>query len=60
MQKRWQRELKWDKSSEGAIEQIKKKKYVKALEDYKESLLLLSGSIVHLAVKNEIYKGGYS
>ena len=34
-------ELKWDKSAEGAIDQIKKKKYVKALENYKGSLLLV-------------------
>ncbi|MCI7099343.1 MAG: ATP-binding protein, partial [Lachnospiraceae bacterium] len=34
-------ELKWDKSAEGAIEQIKKKKYVKALEDYQGNLLLV-------------------
>lgn len=34
-------ELKWDKSAEGAIAQIKEKKYVKALEDYKGSLLLV-------------------
>ena len=34
-------ELKWDKSAEGAIEQIKKKKYVKAREDYQGNLLLV-------------------
>ena len=34
-------ELKWDKSAEGAIEQIKTKKYVKVLEDYKGNLLLI-------------------
>ncbi|MGF0033312.1 AAA family ATPase [Bariatricus sp. SGI.154] len=34
-------ELKWDKSAESAIEQIKKKKYKKALEDYKGDLLLV-------------------
>ncbi|MCI5510223.1 MAG: ATP-binding protein [Eubacterium sp.] len=34
-------ELKWDKSAEGAIEQIKTKKYVKALEEYKGNLLLI-------------------
>lgn len=34
-------ELKWDKSAEGAIEQVKTKKYVKVLEDYKGNLLLI-------------------
>ena len=34
-------ELKWDKSVEGAIEQIKKKKYVTALEEYKGNILLV-------------------
>ena len=34
-------ELKWDKSAEGAIEQIKKKRYVKTLEDYKGNMLLV-------------------
>ena len=33
-------ELKWDKDAEGAIAQIKEKKYVKSLEDYKGNLLL--------------------
>ncbi|MBE5767934.1 MAG: AAA family ATPase, partial [Clostridiales bacterium] len=34
-------ELKKDQSAEGAIEQIKRKEYVKALEDYKGNLLLV-------------------
>lgn len=34
-------ELKWDKTSEGAIEQIKNKSYVKAMEEYKGKLLLV-------------------
>lgn len=34
-------ELKWDMTAEGAIAQIKEKKYVKALEDYKGNLLLV-------------------
>ena len=34
-------ELKWDKSAEGAIGQIKKKRYVKALEAYKGNILLV-------------------
>lgn len=34
-------ELKWNQSAEGAIAQIREKKYVKALEDYKGNLLLV-------------------
>ena len=34
-------ELKWDKSAEGAIAQIKDKKYIKALEEYKGNMLLV-------------------
>ncbi len=34
-------ELKWDKSKKGAIEQIKERKYGKALEDYVGKLLLV-------------------
>ena len=34
-------ELKWDKSAEGAIEQIKKKEYCKSLEEYKGNILLV-------------------
>lgn len=34
-------EQKWDKSAEGAIGQIKKKRYVKALEAYKGNILLV-------------------
>jgi len=33
-------ELKWDKSAEGAIAQIKEKNYPEALEDYHGNLLL--------------------
>lgn len=35
-------ELKWNKKVEGAISQIKEKKYVKALEDYTGELLLVA------------------
>ena len=35
-------ELKWDKSVEGAITQIKEKKYIKALEEYKGNVLLVA------------------
>lgn len=34
-------ELKWDKSAEGAISQIKKKEYVSALKEYKGNILLV-------------------
>ena len=34
-------ELKWDKSAEGAIAQIKNKQYVEALKDYRGNLLLV-------------------
>lgn len=34
-------ELKWDQSAEGAIEQIKNKKYVSALKEYKGNMLLV-------------------
>ncbi len=34
-------ELKWDKSAEGAIAQIKSKNYIKALEEYQGSMLLV-------------------
>ena len=34
-------ELKWDKSADAAIEQIKKRNYVKALEGYRGNLLLV-------------------
>ena len=34
-------ELKWDKSAEGAIKQIKEKEYCRSLEEYKGNLLLV-------------------
>jgi hypothetical protein len=34
-------ELKWNKSTKGAIEQIKNKQYAQGLEEYKENLLLI-------------------
>lgn len=34
-------ELKWDKSAEGAIQQIKNKEYIDALKDYQGDLLLV-------------------
>ncbi len=34
-------EFKYDKSAEGAIEQIKKKKYVDCLKDYSGEILLV-------------------
>ena len=35
-------ELKWDKSAEGAIQQIKKKEYCRSLEEYQGNLLLVA------------------
>ena len=35
-------ELKWDKSAEGAIQQIKKKEYCQSLEEYQGNLLLVA------------------
>ncbi len=35
-------ELKWDKSAEGAIAQIKERKYVQALKDYTGVILLIA------------------
>ena len=34
-------ELKWDKSAEGAIAQIKEKQYADALKDYSGEILLV-------------------
>jgi hypothetical protein len=34
-------ELKYDKSAEGAVEQIKKKHYTKCLKDYSGEILLV-------------------
>lgn len=34
-------ELKYDKSAEGAIKQIKKRKYTQALSEYKGNILLI-------------------
>lgn len=34
-------ELKWDKSTEGALEQVRKKKYCRSLEEYQGGLLLV-------------------
>ena len=34
-------ELKWNKSAEGAIKQIKDKKYFESLEEYKNNMLLV-------------------
>lgn len=34
-------ELKWDQSLQGAIQQIKERKYAGALEEYKDNLLLV-------------------
>ena len=34
-------ELKWDQSAEGAIAQIKERKYMKVIEEYKDNILLV-------------------
>ena len=34
-------ELKWDKSAEGALEQVRKKEYCRSLEEYQGGLLLV-------------------
>ncbi|MGN0268668.1 MAG: AAA family ATPase [Lachnospiraceae bacterium] len=52
-------ELKWNQSAEGAIEQIREKKYVKALDGYTGSVLLVAinydkGSKVHQCIIREI------
>lgn len=45
--KRWSKkpalvvELKWDKSAEGAVNQIKDKRYMEALKEYKDNMLLV-------------------
>lgn len=46
-------ELKWDKSAKGAIKQIKDRKYVKSLEDYKGNLLLIGINYKKAAKKHE-------
>lgn len=33
--------MKWDKTAQGAISQIKNKKYISALEEYKGNILLV-------------------
>lgn len=54
-------ELKWDKSAEGAIRQIKEKQYVEALKDYRGDLLLAGinydkASKEHTCVIEKVYK----
>ena len=44
-------ELKWDQSAEGAIRQIKQKKYTGALEEYVENLLLVGINYDDIRVK---------
>ena len=46
-------ELKWDVSAEGAIAQIKNRKYIKALEEYKGNLLLVG---VNYDKKTKVHK----
>lgn len=56
-------ELKWDKSAEAAISQIKKKQYVKSLEDYHGKIMLVGISYdketrEHSCVIEDAEKGG--
>ena len=47
-------ELKWDKTAEGAIDQIKKKRYVDALKDYQyeiRSALAKCGDLFYSGVR---------
>lgn len=46
-------ELKWDVSAEGAIAQIKNRKYIKALEEYKGNILLVG---VNYDKKTKVHK----
>lgn len=46
-------ELKWDKSAEGAINQIKKKKYVSAFKEYKGNVLLVG---INYEKKNKMHE----
>lgn len=46
-------ELKWDKTAEGAIRQIKNKKYVSTLEEYQGSILLVGISYEKKSRKHE-------
>lgn len=46
-------ELKWDKSAEGAISQIKKKEYVSALKEYKGNILLVGISYEKKSKKHQ-------
>ena len=45
-------ELKWDKTVKGAIDQIKEKNYISALEEYQGNLLLVG---VNYDKKAKIY-----
>ena len=46
-------ELKWDKSAEGAINQIKDKKYVSSLEDYAGDILMVG---INYDKKNKVHQ----
>ncbi|MFP3152915.1 ATP-binding protein [Lachnospiraceae bacterium ZAX-1] len=53
-------ELKWDKSAEGAISQIKEKQYVDALRDYKGNLLLVGINYSKESRKHECLMENYT
>ena len=46
-------ELKWDKTAEGAISQIKNKGYVSVLKEYKGNILLVG---INYDKKNKIHE----
>mgnify|MGYP002509066742 FL=1 len=46
-------ELKWDKTAEAAIKQIKKRKYTEALETYKGDILLVGVNYSKKRAKHE-------
>lgn len=46
-------ELKWDQEAEGAIAQIKDKKYIRALEDYGGEVLLVGISYSKKSKKHQ-------
>ena len=54
-------ELKWNKSAEGAIAQIKRKRYMKAIENYGGDILLVAVNYEketrrHECIIEKIYK----
>ena len=46
-------ELKWNQSAQGAIDQIKSKKYVQSLKEYQGNLLLVGINYDKVSKKHE-------